>query len=253
MRILHIFLLPCLILALMASDCGAGQDKAATKGAGTITLKLASVTPMDHTYNQGAARFASLVKERSKGRINIDIYPDGQLGKGEKELLESVQRGTIDFYVGSTGTIGGFSPSMGILDLPFLFRDYGHVDIVLDGPIGRRLLDDTEKANFNSLAFWENGFRNLTNSKMAVKDPSDARVLTIRTMENKIHMAAWKSVGANPVPMGWGEVYGALKQKTMDGQENPIVLIYSSRLYEVQKYLSLTQHGLFSGRDCRQP
>jgi tripartite ATP-independent transporter DctP family solute receptor len=242
MWILHLLLIPCFILALMVSDCGATQDKTGMKSEGTITLKLASVTPMDHTYNQGAARFASLVRERSKGRIKIDIYPDGRLGKGEKELLEAVQRGTIDCYAGSTGTIGGFSPSMAILDLPFLFRDYGHVDKVLDGPIGRQLLDDMEKANFKSLAFWENGFRNLTNDKKAVKGPADAKGLKIRTMENKIHMAAWKAVGANPVPMGWGEVYKALQQKTIDGQENPIALIYSSKIYEVQKYLSLTRH-----------
>jgi len=92
------------------------------------------------------------------------------------------------------------------------------------------------------LAFWENGFRNLTNSKRPVKLPGDAKGLKIRTMENKIHLAAWKAVGVNPVPMAWGEVYGALQQKTIDGQENPIAVIYSVKLNEVQKYLSLTQH-----------
>lgn len=236
------FLLPVLVLALIIGGCGGGQDKAAPKGEGKVAFKLASLTAMDHTYNQGAARFAELVKERSKGRIEITIYPNGQLGKGERELLEAIQQGTIDFYVGSTGPVGGFSPSIGILDLPFLFRDYAHVDKVLDGPLGGQLLDDLGKANLKGLAFWENGFRNLTNSKKAVKSPADAKGLKIRTMENKIHLAAWKAVGVNPVPMAYGEVYGALQQKTIDGQENPIAVIYTSKLNEVQKYLSLTQH-----------
>ncbi len=237
-----IFLLPVIILPLIISGCGGGQEKAAPKGDGKVTLKLASVTAMDHTFNLGAARFAELVRERSKGRIEITIYPNGQLGKGERELLEAVQQGTIDFYVGSTGPVGGFSPSIGILDLPFLFRDYAHVDKVLDGPLGRQLLDDLGKANLKGLAFWENGFRNLTNSKRAVKTPADAKGLKIRTMENKIHLAAWRAVGVNPVPMAFGEIYGALQQKTIDGQENPIAIIYTSKLNEVQKYLSLTQH-----------
>jgi len=230
-----------LVAALLVLGCG-GKEKPAASGEGKLALKLASLTPMDHTYNQGAARFAELLKERSRGRIEIAIYPNGQLAKGERELLEAIQQGSIDFYVGSTGPVGGFSPSMGILDLPFLFRDYDHVDKVLDGPAGRRLLDDLDKANLKGLAFWENGFRNLTNSKRAVKVPGDARGLKIRTMENKLHLAAWKAVGANPVPMAYGEVYGALQQKTIDGQENPIAVIYSSKLNEVQKYLSLTQH-----------
>ncbi|MEI6313533.1 MAG: DctP family TRAP transporter solute-binding subunit [Syntrophus sp. (in: bacteria)] len=237
------FLLPALILGLIIGGCGGGQDKAPPpKGEGKITFKLASMTAMDHTYNQGAARFAELVRERSKGRIEIAIFPDGKLGKGEKELLEAVQQGTIDFYVGSTGPVAGFSPSMGILDLPFLFRDYAHVDKVLDGPIGRQLLDDLGRANLKGLAFWENGFRDLTNSKKAVKVPADAKGLKIRTMENKIHLAAWKAVGVNPVALPFGELYGDLQKKSIDGQENPIAVIYTSKFNEVQKYLSLTQH-----------
>ena len=237
------FLLPALILGLIIGGCGGGQDKAPPpKGEGKITFKLASMTAMDHTYNQGAARFAELVRERSKGRIEITIFPDGKLGKGEKELLEAVQQGTIDFYVGSTGPVAGFSPSMGILDLPFLFRDYAHVDKVLDGPVGRQLLEDLGKANLKGLAFWENGFRDLTNSKKAVKVPADAKGLKIRTMENKIHLAAWKAVGVNPVALPFGELYGDLQKKSIDGQENPIAVIYTSKFNEVQKYLSLTQH-----------
>ena len=236
-----LFLL-CFFVGLLA---GCGGDKKApepAKGEFKAQLKLATMTPLSHTYNQGANKLAELVKERSKGRIEVKVYSDGQLGKGERELLEALQQGTIDIYVGSTAPISNFSPSMGILDIPFLFRDYAHADKVLDGALGVSLLSDIEKSGFHGLAFWENGFRNLTNSKVAVKTPADAKGMKIRTQENKIHLTAWKTAGVNPVPMAWGEVYGALQQKIIDGQENPIAVIYSAKINEVQKFLSLTQH-----------
>ncbi|MFZ5769750.1 MAG: TRAP transporter substrate-binding protein [Bacillota bacterium] len=241
MRKLAILLL--IAILLLAGGC-AGSKSPAQEGAKEYRaqLKLATMTASNHIYNQGARRFADLIKERTGGRIEITVYPEGQLGKGERELLEAVQQGTIDIYVGSTGPIPGFSPSMAVLDLPFLFRDYQHVDKVLDGAIGRQLLDDLEKVGMKGLAFWENGFRNLTNSKRPVRLPEDARGLKIRTMENPIHIAAWKAVGANPQPMAWGEVFGALQQGVIDGQENPVAVIYTHKLNEVQKYLSLTRH-----------
>lgn len=207
------------------------------------TMKLASAVPPDHPYNVGGQRFADLIKERTNGRIDIKIYPSGQLGKGEREMTEGVQQGAIELLVSSTGPQGGFSPSINILDFPFLFRDYDHVDLVLDGPIGRKLLDDFEKANLKGLAFWENGFRHLTNSKLPVRKAEDAKGLKIRTMENKVHLAAFKAAGLNPTPMAWGEVFTALQQRVIDGQENPVAVIYSSKLWDAgQKYLSLTAH-----------
>ncbi len=236
------FIVLLAIPALIIAGCGGVREQATRKGEAKTVFKLASMTPMDHTYNQGAARFAQLVRERSRGRIEVAIYPDGQMAKGERELLEAVRQGSLDFYVGSTGPVSGFSPSMAILDLPFLFRDYTHADQVLDGPVGNRLLTDLDQANLKGLAFWENGFRNLTNSKRAVKVPGDARGLKIRTMENKLHLAAWKAVGVQPVPMAYGNLYGALQRMEIDGQENPIAVIYAAGFEKVQRYLSLTQH-----------
>ncbi|MFZ5646911.1 MAG: TRAP transporter substrate-binding protein [Bacillota bacterium] len=231
------------LLAFVIAGCGGKQaDQAKGKEEFKAQYKIATMTPANHMYSQGAQKFADLIKERTNGRIQITVYPDGQLGKGERELLEALQQGTVDLYAGSTGPIGGFSPSMLIVDIPFLFRDYAHVDKVLDGPIGRQLLDDLEKANLKGLAFWENGFRNLTNSKKPVKTPEDAKGLKVRTMENKVHITAWKEVGVIPTPMAWAEVYGALQQKVVDGQENPVAVISTSKLNEVQKYLSMTQH-----------
>ena len=207
------------------------------------TLKLASTQNMDHPYMVGAQKFADLIKERTKGRITVKLYPSNQLGKGEREMTEGIQQGAIDLLVTSTGPLGGFSPSINILDFPFLFRDFKHVDLVLDGAIGQKLLDDFGKANIKALAFWENGFRNLTNSKGPVKKVEDAKGLKIRTMENKVHLAAWKAAGLNPTPMAWGEVFTALQQRVIDGQENPIAVFYSNKLWDAgQKYFSLTKH-----------
>jgi tripartite ATP-independent transporter DctP family solute receptor len=230
------------ILAVIGAGCDRTKTPEAGSGEFKAQYKLAIMTPATHTYALGAQKYADLIRERTNGRIVIQVYPDGQLGKGERELLEAVQQGTIDLYVGSTGPVGGFSQSMQLLDIPFLFRDYAHVDAVLDGPIGKQLLNDLEKADLKGLAFWENGFRNLTNSRQPVKTPDDARGLKIRTMENKVHIAAWKAAGVNPSPMAWGEVYGALQQKVIDGQENPVAVISTSKINEVQKYLSMTQH-----------
>jgi tripartite ATP-independent transporter DctP family solute receptor len=150
--------------------------------------------------------------------------------------------GTIDLAVTATGPISGFSQSMMVLDLPFLFRGYHHVDAVLDGPIGRKLLDDLEKVRLKGLSFLENGFRNFTNSAHPLLEPEDFKGLKFRTMENPVHLASVRELGAQAVPMSWGEVYTSLQTKVIDGQENPVAVIHSHKLNEVQKYLSLTGH-----------
>ncbi len=228
-----------LSLALVAVILWTGPASAEYKA----TMRLASTQPMDHPYMVGAQKFADLIKERTGGRITIKLYPSNQLGKGEREMTEGIQQGAIDLLVSSTGPLGGFSPSINILDFPFLFRDFDHVDLVLDGPIGRKLLDDFEKANIKALSFWENGFRHLTNSKVAVRKVEDGKGLKIRTMENKIHLSAWKDAGLNPTPMAWGEVFTALQQKVIDGQENPVAVIYSAKFWDAgQKHFSFTAH-----------
>jgi len=207
-----------------------------------MKMKLATVTPPHHAYNEGAREFAKRIQGATRGAIEIRVYPGGQLGKGERELLEGMQMGAIDLAVTATGPISGFSQSMMVLDLPFLFRDYRHVDAVLDGPVGRKLLDDMEKARLQGLSFLENGFRNFTNSARPLLKPEDFRGLKFRTMENPVHLASVRELGAQAVPMSWGEVYTSLQTKVIDGQENPVAIIHSYKLNEVQKYLSLTGH-----------
>ena len=206
------------------------------------TLKMATVTPDHHAYTQGAQEFARLVNEGTKGEVVIKVYGGGQLGKGERELLEGLQLGTIDLAVTATGPVSSFSTDMGVVDLPFLFTSNEHVDKVLDGPIGRSLLDGLEKANIKGLAFFENGFRNFTNSKKSLMSPKDFDGLKFRTMENPVHLASVRQLGAQAVPMSWGEVYTSLQTGVIDGQENPVAIVYAFKLSEVQKYLSLTGH-----------
>ena len=206
------------------------------------TLKLATVTPTKHAYNEGAREFARLIKEGTNGEVVIKVYPGGQLGKGERELVEGMQMGIIDIAVTSTGPLSNFSPDMGMVDLPFLFLSNEHVDKVLDGPVGRKLLDGLEKANLKGLAFMENGFRNFTNSARPLEKPEDLKGLKFRTMENPVHLASVRSLGAQAVPMSWGEVYTSLQTGVIDGQENPVAIIWVNKMNEVQKYLSLTGH-----------
>ena len=207
----------------------------------TWTFKLGNATAPDHAYNIGARKYAELVAQRTGNKVKIDIYPSTQLGS-ERDLVEGLQLGTVDFVVTSTGPLGGFVPKMFVVDLPFLFRDKEHAYKVLDGPIGRGLLDAFSDKGIRGLAFWENGFRQITNNVRPIEKPEDLKGIKIRTMENKIHLASFRTWGASPTPMAWGEVYTALQQKTIDAEENPIAIIYTAKIYEVQKYLALTGH-----------
>lgn len=238
-RLLYVFVASVMTVAVLA---GGEAWPAAAQKPFTAEYKLYTATATDHVYTMGAQRFADLVKERTGGRLKVTIFPSGQLAKGEREALEGLQQGSIDMYVGSTGPVGNFAPAFQMLDVPFMFRDFAHVDKVLDGPIGTSILAELDKAQIKGLAFWENGFRNLTNSKHPVKQPDDVKDIKLRTMENRVHIEAWKSLGAAPTPMAWGEVYGALQSRVIDGQENPIAVIYSAQLAPVQKYMTLTRH-----------
>ncbi len=209
--------------------------------AAEFDLVEAHTTPPDHPYTLGMVRYAQLVQERTRGRVAIQIHHSRELGD-ERQVVEGLQLGTIQLTVTSTGPLGGFVPAMNVVDLPFLFRSPEHAYAVLDGDIGRSLLDRFERVGIKGLAFWENGFRHITTAKRPVREPSDLKGLKIRVMENRVHQAAFRQMGADATPMAWGEVFTSLQQGLLDAQENPIPIIYSFKLNEVQKYLSLTGH-----------
>ena len=193
--------------------------------------------------HQGAAidTFAKEVERRTAGRYKIQTFYAGALG-GERESIEAVQLGTQELAFSSTGPIPNFVPETKILDVPFLFRDKPHARAVLDGPIGQEMLGKFDAKGFKALAWAENGFRHMTNSKRDVKAPEDLKGLKMRTMENPVHIAAYKGLGIVTTPMAFPEVFTALQQGTVDGQENPLSVIMSAKFDQVQKHLSLTGH-----------
>ncbi|MDQ6618361.1 MAG: TRAP transporter substrate-binding protein [Pseudomonadota bacterium] len=193
--------------------------------------------------HQGVAidTFAREVEKRTNGRYKVQTFYSGSLG-AERESVEAVQLGTQELTFTSTGPVPNFVPEVAILDIPFLFRDYAHARAVLDGPIGQDLLQKFPSKGLVALAWAENGFRHMTNSRHAVVTPDDLKGLKMRTMENPIHIQAYKQFGILPTPMAFTEVFTALQQGTVDGQENPLSVITAAKLDQVQKYLSLTGH-----------
>jgi TRAP-type transport system periplasmic protein len=189
----------------------------------------------------GIDTFAKEVETRTKGRIKVQPFYSGSLG-GERESIEAVQLGTQELTFTSTGPVPNFVPDARILDVPFLFRDKAHARMVLDGAIGQEMLAKFEPKGFKALAWGENGIRHMTNSKRAVNSPEDLKGLKMRTMENPVHIAAYKGFGIVTTPMAFPEVFTALQQGTVDGQENPLSVIMAAKFDQVQKHLSLTGH-----------
>lgn len=221
----------CLSLGLLS----AGGAQAQT----TMRISI-SVAQNSH---QGVAidTFAKEVEQRTGGRYKVQTFYNGSLG-GERESIESVQLGTQELAFSSSGPVPNFVPETKILDVPFLFRDKAHARAVLDSPIGQELLAKFDSKGFKALAWAENGFRHITNSKRAVNTPDDLKGLKLRTMENPVHIQAYKALGIITTPMAFPEVFTALQQGTVDGQENPLPVITSAKFEQVQKHLSLTGH-----------
>ena len=221
------------LTALVAHDAAAQTPKVFNLGfVGRITAP------------EGIAmtQFAEAVKQRSGGRYEIRLHPGGALG-GDRDVLEGTQIGTVDITISSTSVIANFIPDLQIFDIPFLFRDFDHAQAVLDGPIGQEILAKMPARSFAGMAFGGIGFRQLTNSKRPVTGPDDVKGMKIRTQENQIHLQVWRGLGALPTPMALPEVFTALQQGTVDGQENPIGAILNNKFGQVQKHLTITNHA----------
>jgi tripartite ATP-independent transporter DctP family solute receptor len=204
-------------------------------------IVIGTTTTATSHYGVGAEAFIAKLAELSNGAFVGEQAPGGQLG-GERDLIEGLQIGSVDMAISSTGPLGNFVPEVFALDLPFLFRDYDHARKVLDGEIGKELLAKIDENNLVGLAWAENGFRHVTNSQRPIRTPEDLAGVKLRTMENRVHMAAFSGMGASPTPMAFPELFGALQQGVVDGQENPITVIAASKFWEVQKHVSLTGH-----------
>ena len=205
------------------------------------TMKLGIVTNKERSLSKGLVKFGQIIEKETKGEIKVQVFTDGVLG-GDRQILESLQMGTVHGTSVSTGPIAAFVPQFDLFDLPFLFKDKATAFRVVDGPVGQELLDMLPKVGLIGLNYWENGFRHLTNNRREVKTLEDIKGLKIRTLESKVHVDTWKTLGANPTPMSFSQLYTGLEQGVVDGQENPYGNIVINKFYEVQKYLTNTGH-----------
>jgi tripartite ATP-independent transporter DctP family solute receptor len=229
-------------LAVLAAGCGGGDKKPAAPAAPAKKVIRISIglNEQSHEY-EGLKKFKEEVEKNSKGRYEVQMYANAQLGDDVK-ATEALRAGTLEMTAPSTSPLTGMSKELGVFDLPFIFPNSEIAYKVLDGPVGQKILDSLTSKGVVGLAYWDNGFRHVTNSVREIKSPADVKGMKIRTMQNPMHLAAWKALGANPTPMPFSEVFTAMQQKTIDGQENPTPTNYQQKFYEVQKYNTLTGH-----------
>jgi tripartite ATP-independent transporter DctP family solute receptor len=218
------------VLALLASGASA-----------EISARLGHFMPEDYAQGVAMNRFAELAQKYTNNSINIKVYHSGTLGSDDK-MLQALQAGTLEFYIGVLTPLSSRVKEIQIWDLPFMFADTREAYALLDGPSSKKIFEKLEPAGVVGLAWTGLGFRNLSNSKRPVVKASDIDGLKVRVMGTPVALETWKSLGANPTPMAISEVFTALEIKAIDGQENPLQNIYSNKFYEVQKYISLTNH-----------
>jgi tripartite ATP-independent transporter DctP family solute receptor len=204
-------------------------------------LKISNGVNEQHPSYLAGKKFGEILAAKLPGKYEVQVYANAQLGD-DVRATEGVRMGTLEMVTTSASPLTGLVPEFNVFDLPFIITSEKAADAIYDGPIGAKLGAALESKGIKLLAYYENGFRQLTNSVREVKAPADMKGLKIRTMQNPIHLEAFRAMGANPTPMPFSEVFTALQQGTIDGQENPIPTIWLSKFYEVQKYVSLTGH-----------
>jgi tripartite ATP-independent transporter DctP family solute receptor len=231
-------LAPSMLGALLV----AGASGAVAADIKERTIKYAVIYDIQHPHGLGAQKFADLVAERSGNKLKVKIYPGGTLG-GEVQLVSSLQGGTVEMSAIATPQLVGLIKEFAALDLPFLFNNEKEADAVVDGPVGKQFLERLPAKGLVGLSWYEHGFRNLTNSKRPVAKLEDIKGLKVRVQQNAVAIDTFNMLGANAVPMPFTELYTALEQKAVDGQENPYSSIETSKFYEVQKHVSVTKHN----------
>jgi tripartite ATP-independent transporter DctP family solute receptor len=206
------------------------------------TIKFTNGVNEDHPVGVGVKKMQEVLAAKTGGKMKIVAFWGGAAG-GDLPATQALRAGTQEMVCTSSSPLVGIVKELGAFDLPFLFANEKEADAVLDGPAGEYFNKKLEAAGLVNLAYWENGFRNLTNSKKPVAKPEDFEGVKLRVMQNNIFLDSFKTLGANAVPMAFGEVFTALETRTIDGQENPFVTIETSKFSEVQKYLSVTRHA----------
>lgn len=236
------------LVVFLATGCGGSGSE----GTGTdeqsggekqevVALTLAHNGSTEYSSHHGAEKFRDLLEEKTGGKYTVTIFPGGQMG-GERQQWEGIMTGTLDMTISSTGPLPAWFPQFQVFDFPYLFTNEAQADAVLDGPLGTEMFALLETKGIKPLSWMENGFRNFTNDTRPLVEPEDLKGLKIRVMENPLMMDTIRLLGADPTPIPFNELYTALQQGVVDGQENPINLIYTSKFHEVQKYLTVSGH-----------
>jgi len=205
----------------------------------TYTMKIGIGHPPGQSFVVASEKFKDMVEKRSNGRLKVDIFHSSQLG-GEREMQEMVALGTLEMSV--SGIVVVYEPLFALLEAPYLYRDRDHIKKVMESPVVAELSQTLLNKGIRMVGFYENGFRNITNSKRAINAPADVKGLKIRTPENLAQLETFKALGAVATPMAYSELYNALAQGVVDGQENPLQNIWTGKMYEVQKHLAMTGH-----------
>jgi tripartite ATP-independent transporter DctP family solute receptor len=230
------------VLFLFASYAFAGGDgEKADTGKESIKISYGHGFMPETPHHKAVLRFKELVEERSNGRIEVNIFPAGQLGSA-KEMFEGLQMGTQEIALVPTARISGFNQKLQLFDLPFLFPDRVTAYKVMDGPVGSVLLKTLKENGVVGVAYYEDGFKHFT-SNNPIQKLEDFNGSKFRTMESPIIMEQFRAMGSNPTPVAFSEAYNAMQQGVVDGQENPLVTITNMKFYEVQDYLLLSSHA----------
>ena len=220
---------------MMSSALLASSAMAETK------IRLGHVLADTHSWHIASTGFAKEVAEKTGGRVKIDIFPSGQLGS-EKEVIEGMQIGAVEGGLIGSGSFQFVEPKLGIIEMPYAWKSREQAFAALDGRLGTSLADILRPKGIEVLAWWENGFRHVTNNKHPINTPADLAGLKIRVTPDKVRLATFEALGAQPAPLAFGELYSALQQGVFDAQENPLSIIDSSSFHEVQKFASMTGH-----------
>ena len=224
-------------LAVLAAACAAASAQDIQKR----VIRFGHVNPLGHHLSLGVQKFAEIVAARSGGKLKVQEFHSSSLG-GEQQQFSAVQGGAQDMVVLSATVTGGAVKEFTLLDIPFSFTRGEQVDALVQGPFGKALLQRLPEKGLVGLGFWEAGFRQFTNSRRPIQTVEDLKGLKLRVIPNPMFVESFAALGTNPVPMAFPELYGALESKAMDAQENPFAIILNSKFYEVQKYLSVTNH-----------
>ena len=239
---LNVLRLRACALALSAAAVAAGWTLQ-TGSASAQQMRLPHCCAAESHFDQGAKKFATVLEQKTGGKMRVRVFPGGQLGQ-ETEVIQNVQNGTIELTMVGHDPLAQFAPLTTILSQPYLFRDHEHAFKVLSGPLGQQIADALRAQGLRVLAWGDNGARVYTNSVRPINAPGDLNGLKVRSPQSPVNLAVTKAFGGIPIAMPYGEVYTALQQKTIDGQENAVINIFPARLYEVQKFMSMTNHLL---------